>query len=359
MDFTTQVQRLKIIMKLSNFDYTLPKDLIAQYPSKVRGDDRLLIVNRKENTFQEKRFAEIDNYFKKGDLLVLNNTKVIPARIFGKRKTGGKVEVFIVDKTKKPIEVLLRPSARIKENEKILLESGDEAKILGRTEIGRFVEFSKDLSKILGECGHVPLPPYIERGDEPEDRRRYQTVYAEREGATASPTAGLHFTKETLDKLKKKGVEVAYITLHVSYGTFAPVKEENIENHKMHSEFYHISKEDVIIINKARNNKSRIFSCGTTSLRTLETCADNFIQSAHAYEETHFKEFEGFTKLFIYPGYKFKMVDALITNFHLPKSTLLLLTSAFAGKDLLFKAYDYAIKNKFRFFSYGDAMLII
>ena len=349
-------------MKLTEFNYTLPKELIAQHPAEERGDDRLLFVDRAKNSFEEKKFANIIDYFKKGDLLVLNDTKVIPARLFGKRKTGGKVEIFIVDKTKSPTEALVRPSGKIKEGEKVFFDSGEEATVLGRTEIGRLVEFSKPIDEILEKCGHVPLPPYISRPDEPSDKERYQTVYAKSPGATASPTAGLHFTDDSIAKLKEKGVLIAHITLHVSYGTFAPVKEENVEEHKMHSEFYYISKDNVVAINEARNKRSRIFACGTTALRALEQCAEdfeNFIPQAYNYGGTRFLGFEGFTSLYVYPGYKFRMVSALITNFHLPKSTLLLLTSAFAGKDLLFKAYEYAVTNKFHFFSYGDAMLII
>jgi len=356
------MQKLKTIMRLSDFNYNLPKELVAQYPSETRGKDRLLVLDRNKKNFEEKEFENILDYFKKGDLLILNDTKVIPARIFGKRKTGGKVEIFIIDKTKSPVEALVRPSGRIKVGEIIDLEPGYEAKILDRTNIGRLVEFNKPLDEILKKFGHVPLPPYISREDESSDRKRYQTIYAKNEGATASPTAGLHFTKDLLDKLKKKGVEVAYITLHVSYGTFAPVKEEEVEKHKMHSEFYHITKEDVAIINEARNKKRRIFACGTTSLRALEACAEkfeNFIPQTYSYGGTHFDGFEGFTNLFVYPGYKFKIVKGLITNFHLPKSTLLLLTSAFSGKELLFEAYEYAIQKKFKFFSYGDAMVII
>lgn len=326
-------------MKLSDFDYNLPKELIAQYPSRVRGDDRLLVVERRSGSFKEMPFAGISDYFNKGDVLVLNDTRVIPARIFGKRKTGGKVEIFILEKEKKPLEAMVRPSARIKENEEITLESGNTARIMGNGEIGRFVEFDEPVDKVLEKCGHVPLPPYISRPDEPDDRKRYQTVYASPEGATASPTAGLHFTDEAIDSLKEKGVVVSFVTLHVSYGTFAPIKEDDIEKHKMHSEFYSIPEETAAVI---KGNKAKIFACGTTSLRALETAGRC-----------------GYTDLFIYPGYKFNTVDALITNFHLPKSTLLLLACAFAGKELLFEAYEYAIKRKFRFFSYGDAMLII
>jgi len=349
-------------MKLSDFDYALPKELVAQYPSSKRGEDRLLVVNRKKQDFEERAFEDIYDFFEKDNLLVLNNTKVIPARLFGKRKTGGKVEIFVIDTTKEPVEALVRPSGRIKEGEEIILESQDTAKICGRSKIGRLIEFDKPISQILKACGHVPLPPYITRPDEVSDASRYQTVYANREGATASPTAGLHFTEDMIKKLKVKGVKTAFVTLHVSYGTFAPIKEESLEKHVMHSEFYRISKENITAINEARNNKSQIFACGTTTLRTLEACADkivNFIPQAYSYGGMKFSGFEGFTDLFIYPGYNFRITDKLITNFHLPKSTLLLLTSAFAGKELIFKAYEYAIKRRFRFFSYGDAMLII
>ncbi|NQU95146.1 MAG: tRNA preQ1(34) S-adenosylmethionine ribosyltransferase-isomerase QueA [Candidatus Omnitrophica bacterium] len=339
-------------MKLSDFDYALPKELIAQYPSQKRGDDRLLVLDRKKNSFEEKPFGCIVDYFKRSDLLILNNTKVIPARLFGKRKTGGKVEIFIIDKTASPAHALVRPSGRIKPGESVLLDSGDEAKILGKAEIGRLVEFTRPIDEILEIYGHIPLPPYISRADEPGDKERYQTVYASASGATASPTAGLHFTKDLIDELKKKGVKIAYITLHVSYGTFAPVKEEIVEKHKMHSEFFHIPKESISVINEARKSGAKIIACGTTSLRALEASGADF-------ESGRNEELEGFTNLFVYPGYEFKIVNSLITNFHLPKSTLLLLTGAFCGKDFLFKAYEHAIQNRFKFFSYGDAMLII
>jgi len=310
----------------------------------------------------ERKFSDIIDYFQKGDLLVVNNTKVMPARLFAKRRSGGKVEIFIIDKTKRPVEALLRPSGRIKEGEELTLESGDIVRVGEYTSLGRLVEFMDDVNEVLTRAGHVPLPPYIARKDEPSDRERYQTVFARNEGATASPTAGLHFTPEILDKLVKKSVEIAEVTLHVSYGTFAPVKDETLENHKMHSEYYRITKENVTMINNARNEKRRIIACGTTSLRVLETCADeiiNFIPQAYCYGGNQFDGFEGFTRLFVYPGYTFRIVNGLITNFHLPKSTLLLLTSAFAGKDAIWRAYEYAIEKKFRFFSYGDCMLIL
>ena len=339
-------------MKLSDFDYNLPDDLIAQYPAEIRGDERLLVVDRKAGSFEERHFGDITDYFNEDDLLVLNDTKVIPARLFGRRETGGKVEIFVLDRTGNLVEALVSPSFRIKQGESVILESGNRARVLGSTEIGRLVEFDKPIDEILKRYGHIPLPPYISRPDEPGDEERYQTVYGNEEGATASPTAGLHFTEDLIDKLKKKGVEVAYVTLHVSYGTFAPIREDMVERHKMHSEFYHISKESVFNINRAHKRRAKIFACGTTSLRTLETCVGKF----NAIEP---EELEGATDLFIYPGFEFKMVNTLITNFHLPKSTLLLLASAFAGKDLLFRAYNYAIEKGFRFFSYGDAMLIL
>ncbi|MDD5439982.1 MAG: tRNA preQ1(34) S-adenosylmethionine ribosyltransferase-isomerase QueA [Candidatus Omnitrophica bacterium] len=353
-------------MNLSDFDYALPKELIAQYPSEKRGDDRLLVIDRgtarSASTVAERKFSDIAEYFKKGDLLVLNDTRVMPARLYGRRKTGGKVEIFIIDKTKVPVEALLRPSGRIDDGEEITLTSGDPVIIRGRTPLGRLVEFNDDVNAVMERAGHVPLPPYINRSDETGDRDRYQTVFAKCEGATASPTAGLHFTEGMLKALSEKGVEIAYVTLHVSYGTFAPVKDECLERHTMHSEYYRISKENVIMLNNARNEKRRIIACGTTSLRVLETCADElvgFIPQGYCYGGNEFAGFEGFTSLFVYPGYAFRIVNGLITNFHMPKSTLLLLTSAFAGKEELFRAYRYAIENKFRFFSYGDAMLIL
>lgn len=329
-------------MKLSDFDYSLPKELIAQYPSEKRGDDRLLVCDRKIESFEEKRFSCIADYFNSGDLLVLNDTKVMPARLFGKRETGGKAEIFILDKKARPIEALVRPSARIKKDETITLESGNKVRIGERMGYKRVVDFDDSPDKIMDLCGHVPLPPYISRKDEASDKQRYQTVFAKNEGATASPTAGLHFTEEMIEGLKEKGVEISFVTLHVNYGTFAPVKGDTVESHKMHSEFYSIPDETSAAIRKASDKGARIFACGTTSLRALESAGCR-----------------GYTDLFIYPGYKFNVVDALITNFHLPKSTLLLLACAFAEKELLFKAYEYAIQNKFRFFSYGDAMLII
>ena len=329
-------------MKLSDFDYHLPKELIAQEPLKERSKCRLMVLDRAKETIEHKTFEDILGYIRTEDLLVLNDTKVIPARLFGKRKTGGKVEIFLIEKKNPTCEALIRPSGRLKEGEKVTLESGAEAEILGRGSVGRFVRFNRPIDEVL-ESGHVPLPPYINRDDVSDDKSSYQTVYADKEGATASPTAGLHFTKELLAGLKCK---VSYVTLHTNYGTFAPVKTEEVEKHKMHKEYFSIPTETIEAIAGTKKNGGKVFAVGTTSARSLE------------YWAKEGKE-EGDNDLFVYPGFKFKVVDHLITNFHLPKSTLMLLVSAFAGKDFIFEAYRQAIEKKYRFFSYGDSMLII
>lgn len=332
-------------MKLSEFDYILPKELIAQYPLKDRDKCRLMVLDRSAKRIEHKIFSDVVQYFKKNDLLILNNTKVIPARLFGKRKTGGKVEIFLLEKKNPICEALVRPAARLKDGEKIILESGDEVAVLGRGEIGRMVKFDRLLEDILKESGHIPLPPYIDRADETTDKCDYQTVYGVKEGATASPTAGLHFTEGLLEKVKNQGANVGFVTLHTNYGTFAPIKEDDIEKHKMHKEYFELPEETVDAIRRAKDAGGKIFAVGTTATRVLEYCNG--------------KSGKGYTDLFIYPGYKFKVVDHLITNFHLPKSTLMLLVSAFAGKDFIFEAYRRAIEEKYRFFSYGDAMLIL
>ena len=298
---------------------------------------------------EEKLFKDITSYFKKGDCLVLNDTRVLPVRLFGKRKTGGKIEIFLINLSSERLEALVRPSKRVKEGEKIELENGTFVTIMGRGKIGRFVEFSAPVKEVLKDA-HVPLPPYITRSDVPEDKDDYQTVYAREDGATASPTAGLHFTKELLAKIQEKRVKLAYITLHTSYGTFAPVKTENIEDHLMHAEYYQLNTQAADIINGTKALGGRVFAVGTTSTRAVE---------ASAMGGKMVSECAGETNLFIYPGYEFNIIDGLITNFHLPCSTLLMLVSAFAGKDFVFKAYAEAVKRTFRFFSYGDAMLII
>lgn len=329
-------------MKLSEFDYTLPNELIAQAPMKERSKCRLMVLDRAKHTIEHKTFEDIVGYIKPADLLVLNDTKVIPARLFGKRKTGGKVEIFLLEKKNPVCEALLRPSGRLKEGEKIILESGAEAEVLGRGEVGRFVRLDRPIDEIL-KSGHVPLPPYIDRVDIPEDKNSYQTVYAANDGATASPTAGLHFTKELLAGLK---CHTAYVTLHTNYGTFAPIKVENIENHKIHKEYFEISSETIETVSATKRKLGKVFAVGTTSARALEYWSKTGKAS-------------GDNDLFVYPGFEFKIVDHLITNFHLPKSTLMLLVSAFAGREFILEAYRKAAEKKYRFFSYGDAMLIL
>lgn len=340
-------------MRLTDFDYDLPKELIAQHPVKEREKCRLLVIDRAKKTIEHRVFEDIVGYFKPGDCLVLNDTKVIPARIFGKRKTGGKVELFLLEKKNPTCEALVRPSARLKDGERISLEGGGEAEILGRGEVGRFVKFNRPIEEIL-RSGHVPLPPYIDRDDVESDREDYQTIYGSKEGATASPTAGLHFTEKLLARVKGLGCRVEFVTLHTNYGTFAPVKEENVEDHKMHKEYFELPKDtaDAIIDTKSRGG--RVFAVGTTATRVLEHCA-----TPDTVYDLRLTTGTGFTDMYIYPGYKFKVVDCLITNFHLPKSTLMLLVSAFAGRDFIMEAYSKAIEERYRFFSYGDAMLII
>lgn len=341
-------------MKLSEFDYTLPKELIAKYPLKDRDKCRLMVLDRKKHTIEHRTFDEIAEYFSSGDCLVLNNTKVIPARLFGKRKTGGNVEIFLLQKSNPVCEALVRPSNRLKEGEKITLESGDEIEILGRSEIGRRIKFNRPLDGILEEIGHVPLPPYINRPDEDSDKSDYQTVYGINEGATASPTAGLHFTQELIERVEGRGSTVSYVTLHTSYGTFAPVKSDDVENHRMHKEYFELPEEAAKCVEETKARGGRVFAVGTTSNRVLEHCASR--DTAYRLKLT---AGSGYTELFIYPGYQFKIVDHLITNFHLPKSTLFLLVSAFAGSEFILEAYQKAIEAKYRFYSYGDAMLIL
>jgi S-adenosylmethionine:tRNA ribosyltransferase-isomerase len=332
-------------LKLSDFDYELPKELIAQEPLRERSQCRLMVLDRKKRTIGHETFENIVDYLKSDDLLVLNDTKVIPARLFGKRSTGGRVEIFLLEKKNPTCEALVRPSGRLKEGERITLESGAEAEILGRGEVGRIVRFNRPIDEVL-ESGHIPLPPYIDRVDLPTDRKEYQTVYADKEGATASPTAGLHFTKELLSRVEGLGIRVKYITLHTNYGTFAPVKTEEIEKHKMHKERFEIPSDTIKAVEETKKSGGKVFAVGTTSARSLEYWAKTGKAS-------------GDNDLFIYPGFEFKVVDHLITNFHLPKSTLMLLVSAFAGRDFIMEAYREAVEEKYRFFSYGDAMLVL
>jgi len=336
-------------MQLEEFNYKLPKGLIAQEPLRQRDSSCLMVLDRKEKSIREKTFCDIVEYFCPEDCLVLNDTRVLPVRFLGKRKTGGKVEIFLLNPASEKLYALIRPSKRIKQDEEIELADGIKVRVLEKAPIGRFVSFNRPLEEVFKE-GHVPLPPYISREDKKEDTRNYQTVYACNDGATAAPTAGFHFTKELINRLSEKGVSIAYVTLHTGYGTFSPVVEKDIENHKMHSEWYEINKKAVEVINHTKISGSRVFAVGTTSVRVLESAAR---------EKGKLEESKGMTNLFIYPGYDFKIVDGIITNFHLPKSTLLMLVSAFAGREFVFQAYRRAVELELRFFSYGDAMLIV
>lgn len=340
-------------MKVSEFNYNLPEELIAQVPIKDRDMSRLMVLDRKNKTIEDKIFKDILDYLKPGDCLVRNNTKVIPARLYGvKEETGANIEFLLLKRIEGDTwETMVHPGRRLKPGTKVTFGEGLlKAEILEVLEGGnRKVRFEYDgiFNEILDKIGLMPLPPYIHESLKEKDR--YQTVYAKYEGSSAAPTAGLHFTDELLEKIKEKGVEIANVTLHVGIGTFRPVKVETIEEHDMHSEHYYIKKEDAEKINKTKQNGGRIIAIGTTSCRVLESVAN---------EEGLVKETEGDTKIFIYPGYKFKCIDALITNFHLPESTLIMLVSALAGKDYIMQAYEHAVKEKYKFFSFGDAMFI-
>ena len=339
-------------MEVSEFNYNLPEELIAQVPIKNRDESRLMVLNRKNQTIEHKVFKDIIDYLEPGDCLVRNNTKVIPARLYGKKETGANVEFLLLNRIQgDEWEVMVRPGRKLQVGTKVSFGDGVlNAEILENLAGGnRRVKFTYDgiFNEILDQIGLMPLPPYIH--EELKEKDRYQTVYAKYEGSAAAPTAGLHFTPELLKKIEEKGVQIANVTLHVGIGTFRPVKEDEVEKHEMHSEHYYIKQEDVDKINNARKNGKRIIAVGTTSCRVLETVAD---------ENGMLKQTEGDTQIFIYPGYKFKCIDGLITNFHLPQSTLLMLVSALAGKDYIMKAYNEAVKDKYRFFSFGDAMFI-
>ncbi len=339
-------------MKVSEFNYNLPEDLIAQVPLERRDTSRLLILDRKKQTVEHKKFKDIIDYLEPGDCLVRNNTKVIPARIYGKKETGANVEFLLLNNIEGDVwESIVRPGNKLHIGTKVIFGDGIlKAEILeimsGGTRKVKFY-YNGIFNQILDKVGLMPLPPYIH--EELKDKDRYQTVYAKYNGSAAAPTAGLHFTPELLRKIEEKGIKIANVTLHVGIGTFRPVKEDEVEKHDMHSEHYYIKQEDVDIINKAKEQGKRIISVGTTSCRVLETVADS---------NGILKEAEGDTQIFIYPGYKFKCIDGLITNFHLPQSTLLMLVSALAGKDFVMQAYEEAVKEKYRFFSFGDAMFI-
>ena len=340
-------------MKVSDFNYDLPEELIAQTPIQKRDESRLMVLDKTNKTIEHKVFKDILDYLKPGDCLVRNNTKVIPARLYGiKEDTGVNVEFLLLNRIEGDIwEVMVHPGRRLKKGVKVTFGDGLlKAEILEQMDNGNRkvkFEYTGIFNEILDQIGLMPLPPYIK--ERLKDKDRYQTVYAKYEGSAAAPTAGLHFTDELLEKIKAKGVEIANVTLHVGIGTFRPVKVENIEDHDMHSEHYYIKQEDADKINNARKNGGRIISVGTTSCRVLESVAD---------ENGFVKEVEGDTSIFIYPGYKFKCIDCLITNFHLPESTLIMLVSTLAGKDFVMSAYEEAVKERYRFFSFGDAMFI-
>ena len=339
-------------MKVSDFNYNLPEELIAQVPLQKRDESRLMVLDRENKTIEHKVFKDIIDYLEPGDCLVRNNTKVIPARIYGKKETGANVEFLLLKNIEGDIwESIVRPGNKLHVGAKVIFGEGLlKAEVLetmpGGTRKVKF-EYNGIFNEILDQIGLMPLPPYIH--EELKQKDRYQTVYAKYEGSAAAPTAGLHFTPELLKKIEEKGVKIANVTLHVGIGTFRPVKETEVEKHEMHSEHYYIKQEDVDKINEAKKQGKRVISVGTTSSRVLETIAD---------ENGFVKQTEGDTQIFIYPGYKFKCIDGLITNFHLPQSTLLMLVSALAGKDYVIGAYEEAVKEKYRFFSFGDAMFI-
>ena len=340
-------------MKVSDFDYYLPEELIAQTPLEKRDSSRLLVLDKKTGEIEHKRFYDIISYLKKGDTLVLNDTKVLPARLIGvKEETNAVIEILLLKNLEgDKWECLVKPARRIKEGTIVSFGDGKlKAKCCGVFDDGiRHFEliYSGILLEILEELGTMPLPPYIH--EKLEDQSRYQTVYAKEVGSAAAPTAGLHFTQELLDKIKANGINIVYVTLHVGLGTFRPVAVEKVEEHEMHSEFYTMSSEVAEILNNTRKAGGRIISVGTTSTRTLETIMGLYGE---------FRGCSGWTNIFIYPGYKFKGIDGLITNFHLPKSTLVMLVSTLAGRENILNAYKVAVEEKYRFFSFGDAMFI-
>lgn len=338
-------------LNLEDYDFYLPEELIAQKPLKKRSDSRLLIVDREKGEFFEDKFYNIHKYLDKNDMLVFNNTRVIKARLFGKKKTGANIEVLLLRKKSDLLwEALVKPGKRMKIGDEVLFESGVLGKVIDIIEEGiRIIEFNDKFGfDFLEKYGNIPLPPYIK--EKLEDSERYQTVYSKISNSAAAPTAGLHFDDEVFKKLDEKGIKREYITLGVGLGTFRPLSKSYIPDNKLHEEEYFISEKTAKNINSHKENGGNIVCVGTTSVRTLET---------NSLEYGRIKSGRGITDIFIYPGYEFKIVDKIITNFHLPKSSLLVMISAFAGYDLTMKAYEYAVKNEFRFFSFGDAMLII
>jgi len=335
-------------MKTADFDYELPHEFIAFYPVSNREESRLMVVWRNNQKIEHIRFFELSQILKEGDILVLNNTKVIPSRLFGKKDKGKKVEVLLTDRINACFWKAIMKNP--KHNMKIEFDGGFKGKVLKDGKDEWIIEFEEDADDYIEHSGRMPLPPYIKRQPEEKDRIFYQTVYADKKGAVAAPTAGLHFTRRLLDEIRQKGIEILYITLHLGAGTFKPVKTENVEEHKIHQEYREISDEAALAINRAKREGKRIVAAGTTVVRTLEGALDKNGNVQPAF---------GYTDLFIYPGFQFQIVDILITNFHLPRSTLLMLVSAFAGRELILKAYKEAMEKEYRFLSYGDAMIII
>lgn len=339
-------------MKTDDFDYYLPEELIAQHPAEKRDHARMLVLDKETGEIEDKYFYDIIDYLNPGDVLVMNDTRVIPARLFGHREDKEEsIEVFLLHNVEgKTWECLVRPGKKMKIGTKILFSDELSAEVKDIKEDGnRIIEFFYEgiFNEILDKLGNMPLPPYIkEELDEPEE---YQTVYSKNPGSVAAPTAGLHFTKELLAEIEKKGIKLAYLTLNVGLGTFRPVSVDDVNDHKMHSEFYNISQETADIINEAHANGKRVIATGTTTIRTLETVYKN---------KGKVTADSGWTDIFIYPGFEYKVVDAFITNFHLPKSTLVMLVAAFTSKDMILNTYNYAVKEKYRFFSFGDAMFI-
>lgn len=355
-------------MRIDDFDYNLPEELIAQKPADKRDSSRLIVVHRDDHTVEHKHFFDIIDYLKEGDCLVLNNSKVLPARLFGiKEGTGAKIEFLLIKRIEGDTwETMVRPGKRMKPGDNVVFceEPLLKATVKGYGPDGtRIVEFEYEgiFMERLEEVGSMPLPPYIERSSEDDDKDRYQTVYCKEEGSVAAPTAGLHFTDELLDKVAAKGIELAYVTLHVGIGTFRPVKCENIEDHSMHFEEYYISEEAADTINRAKKEGRRVISVGTTSTRTIESAAyydEDMVTAGGNKGCWQVKAGGDSTGIFIYPGYEFKIIESLITNFHLPKSTLMMLISALYDREKILEVYEEAIKERYRFFSYGDAMFI-
>ena len=349
-------------MKTQDLNYYLPPELIAQKPADVRSESRLLVLQRDSARITDSSFSKIGDFLRAGDCLVLNDTKVLPARFFARRGTGGKLEgLFLAESSAGIWEVMLKGAGKVKVGEQIILKNKTnkgfcEAQVQEKQGEGLFrlkISSDEDFKTVLEEIGFAPLPPYIKRGSDIEqakiDKERYQTVYANSTGAVAAPTAGLHFTEELIEQLKGEGIKFAHITLHIGVGTFKPVTTETLEEHKMHSEWFSINEDTANLINETKQQGGRIIAVGTTSGRTLESVA----------EQGRVKAMSGATEIFIKPGYEFEIVDAMVTNFHLPKSTLLALVGAFAGLDKIFTAYNHAIRQRYRFYSYGDAMLIV